>query len=132
MCGRATLSAPPEDLRELFGLDETPELAPRYNMAPTQPIPIVRERRSEDDARGERRIHLVRWGLVPPNAPDLKAGARMINARVESLPTRGIFRDALMRRRCLVAVDGYYEWRADGKTKRPFLVRRPDGAPFAL
>jgi len=150
MCGRAKLSSPPDDLRELFGLDQTPELEPRYNMAPTQPIPIVRERRPPDDApgRGERRIHLVRWGLVPPNAPDLKAGARMINARVESLLSRGIFRDSLVRRRCLVAVDGYYEWLAEGprsdrrsadpsrsdrKTaKRPFLVRMPDGKPFAL
>jgi putative SOS response-associated peptidase YedK len=146
MCGRAALSAPPDDLRELFGLDETPELAPRFNIAPTQPIPIVRERKPLDDAgaasssstpsarapRGERRMHLVRWGLVPSSAPDLKNGARMINARVESLTTRGLFRDALVRRRCLVAVDGFYEWRAEGRAKRPFIVRMPNGAPFAL
>jgi putative SOS response-associated peptidase YedK len=134
MCGRATLSTPPEELRELFGLGDTPEIAPRFNIAPTQPIPIVRERKSLDEggARGERRLHLVRWGLVPGGARDLKVGARMINARVESLTVRAIFRDALVRRRCLVAVDGFYEWRADGRVKRPFVVRRPDGGPFAL
>jgi putative SOS response-associated peptidase YedK len=134
MCGRATLSTPGDELRELFGLGETPELSPRFNIAPTQPIPIVRERKplDESEARGERRIHLVRWGLVPGGARDLKVGARMINARIESLATRAIFRDALVRRRCLVAVDGFYEWRADGRVKRPFVVRRAEGGPFAL
>ncbi len=138
MCGRATLSTPPEDLRELFGLDETPELTARYNIAPTQPIAVVRQRPptaaeiAEARARGERRIHLVRWGMIPAFAKDPKIGARMINARVESLTARPPFRDALEKRRCLVAVDGFYEWQSDGTTKRPFLVHRRDGAPFAL
>ena len=70
--------------------------------------------------------------MIPAFARDMKIGARMINARVESLTTRPPFRDALEKRRCLVAVDGFYEWHADGKTKRPFIVRRSDGAPFAL
>lgn len=137
MCGRATLSTPPEDLREIFGLGETPALTPRYNIAPTQPIPVVRERMPSEDevaraSHGERRIHLVRWGLIPAGARDAKVGVRMINARVESVATRPPFRDALVRRRCLVAVDGFYEWHAEGRTKRPFRVHRADGAPFAL
>jgi len=129
MCGRATLSAPPDDLRETFGLSETPDVGPaRYNIAPTQPIPIVRQHPQS----GARRIHMVRWGLVPWWADDPKGGARMINARVEHIEQKRAFREAFAKYRCLVAVDGFYEWQARGKAKQPFLVRRPDGKPFAL
>jgi putative SOS response-associated peptidase YedK len=127
MCGRAALSAPPEDLREVFGLDEVPDLPARYNIAPTQPIAILRA----DPENPGRRITLVRWGLVPPGA-DLKVGPRMINARVETAPSRAPFREALRHRRCLVLVDGFYEWKTEGKKKRPFFVQTPDKKPFAL
>ena len=135
MCGRATLSTPPEELAELFGLDEKPELEPRYNIAPSQGIAIIRvdSSRSTGPARSAgRRIELVRWGLVPSGASDPNVGARMINARVESLFTRSVFREAARARRCLVVVDGFYEWKGGGRIKRPFHVRRSDGRPFAL
>jgi putative SOS response-associated peptidase YedK len=131
VCGRATLSTPPEELREAFGLTETPELfEARYNIAPTQPIAVVRQH----PQRLERKIHFLRWGLVPYWANDPKIGAKMINARVESISSKQVFRDAFARRRCLIAVDGFYEWqaRAKTKTKQPFFVHRRDGAPFAL
>lgn len=136
MCGRAALSAPPEDLREVFGLDEVPTLAPRFNIAPTQPIPIVRVART-----GGRKLELARWGLVPWWAEDPKIGNRFINARVESVATNRAFREAFARHRCLVVVDGFYEWQkrettdAKGRVKiakQPFFVRRKDGKPFGM
>jgi putative SOS response-associated peptidase YedK len=120
MCGRAKLSASPEDLREVFHLDELPQLSPRYNIAPSQPIPIV---------RSPRRLELLRWGLVLAHA---KSHARGINVRVESVARAPAYRDAFRTRRCLVIVDGFYEWKAiDGK-RQPYLVRRADSRPFAL
>jgi putative SOS response-associated peptidase YedK len=136
MCGRAALSAPPDDLREIFGVDDVPELLPRFNIAPTQPVAVVRVTRA-----GSRRIELARWGLVPHWAKDARIGARMINARSETLETNNAFRDAFHRRRCLVAVSGFYEWKDAGSqgagkkgrsTKIPYFVRRTDGKPFAL
>ena len=134
MCGRASLSAPPEDLRELFGLAEIPPLSPRYNIAPTQPIAIVRESQS----RG-RILELVRFGLVPRWAKDLRVGARFINARAESVATTPAFRESFRFRRCLVAVDGFFEWAeltpAAGQkkpAKQPFFIHRKDSKPFAL
>src|SRR5437016_2650502 len=115
MCGRATLVTPGDELAEIFGLDEVPELEPRYNIAPTQTIAILRV----DPKRPGRRIELVRWGLVPSFAPDPSIGQRMINARVESIFTRSAFRDAARERRCLVVVDGFYEWQPRGKLKQP-------------
>lgn len=123
MCGRATLSAPPEDLRELFGLDEAPALAPRFNIAPTQPIAIVR-------ATLPRRIELVRWGLIPPWAHDLREGAKLVNVRAETVAKR--FGDAFRSGRCLIAVDGFYEWQTRGTIRQPYFVTRRDKKPFAL
>jgi len=129
MCGRTALSAPPEDLRELFRLDETPSISPRYNIAPTQPIPILREL----SGRTGRRIELLRWGLVPAGSIGPTAGAPLINARRESLTSRPPFRDAMRWRRCLVIVDGFFEWRREGKsTNQPYFVRRADKRPFAI
>ncbi len=123
MCGRATLAASGEDLRELFHLDTAPELPPRYNIAPTQPIAVIRT---------PGKLELLRWGLVPSWAEDVAAGNRFINARMETAPRAPAFRDAFRGRRCLVVVDGFYEWQGKGKARRPFHVRRPDGKPFAL
>jgi putative SOS response-associated peptidase YedK len=129
MCGRTALTASPEDLRELFGLDETPHVVPHYNVPPSQPLHAVRVMRG-----GTRRtLELLRWGLVPYWADDPKIGHRLALARIETVATTPAFRDAIKRHRCLIVVDGFYEWKREGKkTSQPFFVRRPDGAPFAL
>jgi len=129
MCGRTALTARPEDLRLAFGLDETPELAPHYNVPPSQPLHVVRVLRGSVG----RKLEELRWGLVPFWAEDVKVGHKFALARVESVTTTPAFRKAIRTRRCLVAVDGFYEWRREGKkTSQPFFVRRPDGKPFAL
>ncbi|MGD0530075.1 MAG: SOS response-associated peptidase [Polyangiaceae bacterium] len=128
MCGRTALTASPDDLRDIFGLDETPTLAPHYNVPPSQPLAVVRVMRD----RG-RKLELLRWGLVPSWADDAKIGHRLSLARIETAATTPAFREAVRRRRCLVVVDGFYEWKRDGENaSRPYFLRRPDGAPFAL
>jgi putative SOS response-associated peptidase YedK len=128
MCGRYMLTTPVDSLRQLFLFSERPNLPPRYNIAPTQEVPIVRRTR---DGAG-RELLLVRWGLVPYWAEDPKIGNRLINARAETLARAPAFRDAYARRRCLVPADGFFEWRRDGKVRQPLLVRRRDQAPFAF
>jgi putative SOS response-associated peptidase YedK len=130
MCGRAALSTPPDDLREIFGLDETPELVPRYNIAPTQPIPILRAPRGH--VQHPRKIELVRWGLVPWWTHDPKKNPPMINARAEALGGKAAYREAFAKRRCLVIVDAFYEWQREGKRAQPYVIQRPDKKPFAL
>lgn len=125
MCGRATLTAPADVVRDLFEVS-VPELLPRYNLAPTQDVLIVRAGR--DGPRRETGI--VRWGLVPPWAKDARVGARYINARAESVFEKSPFKEPLKRRRCLVIFDGFYEWRREGTRKTPFYVRMKTGAPF--
>jgi putative SOS response-associated peptidase YedK len=128
MCGRYMLTTPVDALRQLFLFTELPNLAPRYNIAPTQEVPIVR--RSHDGAA--RELLMVRWGLVPYWADDPKIGNRLINARAESVARAPAFREAYRRRRCLVPADGFFEWRKDGRARQPLLVRRKDQAPFAF
>ena len=125
MCGRFSLTTPLEGLRALFLFEESPNLPARYNIAPTQQVAAVRS--GED---GRRHLALLRWGLVPGWAKDLSIGARLVNARSESVAAKPAFRQAFARRRCLVAADGFYEWQAQGKgPKQPyrleFAVRRP-------
>jgi len=127
MCGRFTLTRSAAEIAEHFGLGSVPALAARFNVAPTQEVPIVRVRSS-----GERVLELRRWGLVPPWARDLSVGARMINARVESVASRPAFRDALHRRRCLVPADGFYEWQGKAGRRRPHHLALPGGALFAI
>lgn len=124
MCGRATLAASGEELREVFDLAETPVVHARWNVAPTQPIAAIRRAGVLEE---------LRWGLVPffSGGPDEVHG-RFINARAETVRTLPAFRDAFARKRCLVVVDGFYEWLHEGKQKRPFHIRRPDRKPFAL
>jgi putative SOS response-associated peptidase YedK len=129
MCGRYFLITPGDELKGQFGFVEQPNLAPRYNIAPTQEAPVLRQRR---EPAGERTLQNLRWGLVPPWATDLKIGAQMINARAETALDKPAFRNAFRRRRCLVPADGFYEWRQEGKEKRPYLIARRDGAPFAF
>jgi putative SOS response-associated peptidase YedK len=128
MCGRYMLTTPVDALRQLFLFTERPNLAPRYNIAPTQEVPIVRRTR---DGTG-RELIMVRWGLVPYWADDPKIGNRLINARRESVARTAAFREAYQRRRCLVPADGFFEWQKDGRTRQPLLVRRKNQAPFAF
>jgi putative SOS response-associated peptidase YedK len=128
MCGRYMLTTPVDALRELFMFTERLNLAPRYNIAPTQEVPIVRRPR---DGAG-RELIMVRWGLVPYWADDPKIGNRLINARCESVARTAAFREAYQRRRCLVPADGFFEWQKAGRTRQPLLVRRRDQAPFAF
>jgi putative SOS response-associated peptidase YedK len=126
MCGRYTLTSAPEALRALFGYEEQPNFPPRYNIAPTQPIAIVRL------VDGKRQFALVRWGLLPSWVKDPKAFTLLINARGESAAEKPAFRAAMKRRRCLIPADGFYEWQATGGRKRPFYVRAKSGTPLAF
>ena len=128
MCGRYLLTSPVDLLRQLFRFMERPNLGPRYNIAPTQEVPIVRLTREGD--RPE--LIMARWGLVPYWADDLKIGNRLINARAETVERTPAFREAYQRRRCLVPADGFYEWRKEGRQRQPLLIRRRDQEPFAL
>lgn len=139
MCGRYSLTSPGELVAELFGLDDAPQLEPRYNVAPTQEAAVVRVLSPKDaeavgrpkDA-GRRTLGLLHWGLIPYWADDPGIGNRMINARAESAADKPAFRKSYERRRCLVPVDGFYEWRKEEDGKQPYRIRRDDGAPFAL
>ncbi|MET4805226.1 SOS response-associated peptidase [Limibacillus sp. MBR-115] len=129
MCGRFLLTSPVESLGRLFGFPERPNLAPRYNIAPTQSVAVVR---SDPELAGHH-LALLRWGLVPFWAKSRDIGARMINARAETLAEKPAFRAAFRYRRCLILADGFYEWqkREDG-TKQPYVIQRRDLAPFAF
>lgn len=127
MCGRFSLATDPGALFEEFGLHPPADWRPRYNVAPTQDVLAV------GMGRAGRRMGVLRWGLVPPWAPDPSVGSRMINARSETVATRPAFRDAFRYRRCLVLADGFYEWMGEGRGPRqPVHVRLASGAPFAL
>jgi putative SOS response-associated peptidase YedK len=127
MCGRFNLHANPRAVATLFGLPTVPELAPRDNIAPSQPVAVV-GLKPDGQARG---LVLMRWGLVPrwANSAD---GPRPINARAESLRQRPTFRDSFRQRRCLVPASGFFEWRKTGGRKQPFHIRRRDEAPLAF
>lgn len=127
MCGRYVLTTPGEVLAELFEVPQPVELAARYNIAPTQPVPIVRTAES-----GGRELALVSWGLVPHWAKERAIGNRLINARAESLAEKPAFRSSFKHRRCLIPADGFYEWKPEGGGKQPWLLRLRGGAPFAF
>ncbi len=126
MCGRYVITSPPAAIRALFGYSEQPNFPPRYNVAPTQPIPIVRLN------EGARHFALMRWGLIPSWVKDPKGFSLLINARADSVLDKPAFRAAMRRRRCLIPADGFYEWREAGGRKQAYFVRRRDGAPFAF
>lgn len=139
MCGRFAASASTDDIVELFNVQEiVDEVHPHFNLAPTDPIPAVVERRVGDGAT-VRKLVTPRWGLVPSWSADAKGAARMINARVETVAAKPAFRKAFASRRCLLPADGYYEWYVlpgQGDVKRPRkqpMFIRPDGlAPFVM
>jgi len=129
MCGRYTLTTPGELIADVFDLAETPEVQPRYNVAPTQEVAAVRR----DEADAPRRFVLLRWGLVPHWADDPAIGNRMINARSESVAEKPAFRTSFKRKRCLVLADGFYEWqKVAGGKKQPWYFRLASGDPFAF
>jgi putative SOS response-associated peptidase YedK len=128
MCGRFTLRTTASVLIEQFQLSGAPDLAPRFNIAPSQQVPVVR---SKQDA-AERELVMMHWGLVPSWAKDPLIGNRMINARAETAATKPSFRSAFKRRRCLVMADGYYEWQKQRRQKQPFHIQRRDQRPFAM
>jgi putative SOS response-associated peptidase YedK len=127
MCGRFTLRTPTPVLVKQFELSVGPTLEPRFNIAPTQDAPVIRH-----DPKRHRELSLLRWGLVPSWAKDIRMGARMINARSETAADKPAFRSAFKRRRCLILTDGYFEWSAEGKKKQPHWIRRQDESAFAM
>jgi putative SOS response-associated peptidase YedK len=127
MCGRYTLASPTERLAEEFGVDASSiEPAPNYNVAPTQQVAAVL------DEGGQRRLEVLRWGLIPPWADDPGIGSRMINARSETAPGKPSFRRAFRERRCLIPADGFYEWQRTNGAKQPYYIHMEDGRPFAF
>ncbi|HPE81260.1 MAG TPA: SOS response-associated peptidase [Gammaproteobacteria bacterium] len=127
MCGRYFLHSTADTLTRLFGEMPMPLLQPRYNIAPSQPVPVVRENQA-----GKREMVLLRWGLIPgwSKGPDPRFS--MINARVETVAQKPAYRNALRYRRCLIPADGFYEWRAIDGGKQPYVLRARDGGTLAL
>ena len=124
MCGRFTLTVTPEELADLFDLPAPPEqLAMRYNIAPTQPVGVVRL----SPRTGEREWALTVWGLIPSWSKDPGIGARMINARAETVGEKPSFRAAFKRRRCIVPASGFYEWKKSNGAKQPYYITSATG-----
>jgi putative SOS response-associated peptidase YedK len=125
MCARYVITSPAAAVRALFAYDEQPDFPPRYNVAPTQPIPIVRLH------DGKRSYALARWGFLPAWVKDPRTFSLLINARGESVQEKPAFRNAMRRRRCLIPADGFYEW-SDATPRRPYFVRPKSGGPIAF
>lgn len=129
MCGGYRLSWRKQIIEEHFDcISGDEDWSPRYNIAPTQPVPIIRQHPKEP----RRELSLVRWGLIPWWAKDASGAAKMINARSETAATLPAFRDALKARRCIVPADGFYEWKRMGKAKQPYCFEVNDGGLFAF
>jgi putative SOS response-associated peptidase YedK len=129
MCGRYRLSRRKQILQEHFdSVSGMEDWNPRYNIAPTQSVPVIRQNPKEP----VRKLSLFRWGLVPSWAKDPSVAARMINARSETAGTKPAFSDGLKFRRCLVPADGFYEWQKTGKGKQPYCFEINDGELFAF
>lgn len=127
MCSRYFLTFAPDAVRKLFGHDPAEPFPPRYNIAPTQPVAIVRV-----SVAGKRELALVRWGLIPSWAKDPARFGNLFNARAETACEKASFRGAMRHRRCLIPADGYYEWQGPSGARRPYLLRLAGGGPMAL
>ena len=129
MCGRYRLSRRKQIIEEHFdSVSGEEDWSPRYNIAPTQPIQVIRQHPKEPI----RQLSLMRWGLIPSWAKDASVAASMINARAETAATKPAFRDALKSRRCLIPADGFYEWMLTGKSKQPYCFEVNEGELFAF
>jgi putative SOS response-associated peptidase YedK len=129
MCGRYRLSRRKQIIEEHFdAVSGEEDWSPRFNVAPTQPVPVIRQHPKEPI----RQLSLMRWGLIPSWAKDSSVAASMINARAETAVTKPAFRDALKSRRCLIPADGFYEWVRAGKTKQPYCFEVNGGELFAF
>jgi putative SOS response-associated peptidase YedK len=128
MCGRYRLSRRKQLIAEYFETDNEVDWEPRYNIAPSQPVGIIRR----DPATPQRQFTLARWGLIPSWASDASIGFKAINARAETVAIKPAFRDAFMSRRCLLPADGFFEWRRSGKEKQPFHFGMQDDSLFAF
>ena len=131
MCGRARLSSDVSEIKLVFSIPPhrpAPNIAPSWNVAPTDPLPVVRY----DSKAGERSLDVMRWGLVPFWAKDIKVGFSNINAKAEGIETNPAFREAFQRGRCLVPVDSFYEWKKLGKQRQPYAVALADRRLMAL
>ena len=126
MCGRYAQRTDPQRLAKVFGVEEAPEVEPRYNIAPTQEVLAVHQ-----TADG-REMTFYKWGLVPSWAKDTSIGARLINARSETVEEKPAFRQAFKKRRCIIPADGFYEWQRTGGRKQPFFFRMKDESPFGF
>ncbi|PVB63000.1 SOS response-associated peptidase [Labrenzia sp. 011] len=127
MCGRLALTTPPDAVRAFFGYDDRPNFPPRYNIAPTQPLAVVRQ-----NLGGKRQFHLVRWGLIPAWVKDPASFTLLINARAETASQKPSFRSAMRHHRCLVPASGFYEWRRTPQGKQPFWIRPANGDVMAF
>lgn len=127
MCGRFTSHIPPHLIIELFGLPEHPTVSARYNIAPTQMVPVIRRQ-----ADGQNRLDHLRWGLIPSWSKDPSVGSKMINARSETVAEKPAFKEAIRRRRCLVPASSFYEWKKNGKEKVPHCIRFKNGSPMVF
>jgi putative SOS response-associated peptidase YedK len=128
MCGRYTLTSRPQTIATFFGLDEVPELEPRYNVAPGQQVAILRPA----GGGGALECTFAKWGLIPSWAKDPSIGYKTINARSEEAAQKPAYRSAFRQRRCLIPADGFYEWRKQGKVKQPFLFQTRTKEPFGM
>jgi putative SOS response-associated peptidase YedK len=126
MCGRFVITSPPAALRRLFGYAEQPNFPPRFNVAPTQPVPVI------IIENGDRHFRLMRWGFLPAWVKDPRQFSLVINARSETLLEKPAFKNAIKRRRCLIPADGYYEWHTTEQRKRPYFIHRRDGQPVGF
>lgn len=127
MCGRYSLDATPDEVRALFAYEEVPNFPPRYNIAPTQPVAIVRQ-----DHGGHRHFGLLRWGLVPAWVKDPASFTLLINARSETAVEKPSFRTAMKHGRCIFPMSGYYEWRRTAEGRQPFFIHRADRGVMAV
>jgi putative SOS response-associated peptidase YedK len=132
MCGRFALFESGEAIAETFGLSETPVVAPRYNIAPTQPVAAVRITPHRAQDRQQREMALLHWGLIPSWAKDPALGSRLINARSETAAEKPSFRAAYKYRRCLVPASGFYEWQKVNGGKQPYFFHLEQKGPFAI
>lgn len=127
MCGRYSLTRRQQEISERFGLDQLlAEFSPRFNISPTQKVPVVLKE------EGEKKLEAVQWGLIPSWVKDLKTAKPIINARSETLLEKQTFKRSLMKRRCIIPADGFYEWKKEGKAKIPMWIHCTDNRLFGF